>query len=472
MAQNEYDLMVIGAGSGGLTAVEFAHKLGVRVALVEKHRLGGDCTWTGCVPSKALLHVAKVAHTARTAQAVGVSVGKPVVDMVQVRVTVQKAIADVYQHETPETLTAQGVDVFLGEAHFLDSHHVQVGESVLTAKKFVITTGAHPFIPPVPGLRDVPFLTYEQIFDNDRLPTHLLILGAGAVGVEIAQAYARLGAAVTLVDIAFLPAEEGDVGQLLQTILAGEGVNFVAGLATAVSHTHNNFQLSVANQTIGKTETIQGDMLLVATGRRPNVAGLDLEMAGVAYSSKGIQVDDTLTTNVAHIFAAGDCIGGAQFTHLAGWQAFTAVRNGLLPGKSKGMPKVLPYTIFTEPEVAQVGLTAVSAQRPFGEGVTVLKRNLDRLDRAVVDQAQRGFIKIVVDENGRILGATIVAPRAGEMISEISLAMQHNIKLRGLADAMRPYPTYSMGTQLLAASQATDDFLDSTVGRLLLRFLK
>ncbi|VAW42737.1 Mercuric ion reductase, partial [hydrothermal vent metagenome] len=240
----------------------------------------------------------------------------------------------------------------------------------------------------------------------------------------------------------------------------------------AVSHTHNNFQLSVANQTIGKTETIQGDMLLVATGRRPNVAGLDLEMAGVAYSSKGIQVDDTLTTNVAHIFAAGDCIGGAQFTHLAGWQAFTAVRNGLLPGKSKGMPKVLPYTIFTEPEVAQVGLTAVSAQRPFGEGVTVLKRNLDRLDRAVVDQAQRGFIKIVVDENGRILGATIVAPRAGEMISEISLAMQHNIKLRGLADAMRPYPTYSMGTQLLAASQATDDFLDSTVGRLLLRFLK
>ncbi|VAW42245.1 Mercuric ion reductase [hydrothermal vent metagenome] len=472
MAQNEYDLMVIGAGSGGLTAVEFAHKLGVRVALVEKHRLGGDCTWTGCVPSKALLHVAKVAHTARTAQAVGVSVGKPVVDMVQVRVTVQKAIADVYQHETPETLTAQGVDVFLGEAHFLDSHHVQVGESVLTAKKFVITTGAHPFIPPVPGLRDVPFLTYEQIFDNDRLPTHLLILGAGAVGVEIAQAYARLGAAVTLVDIAFLPAEEGDVGQLLQTILAGEGVNFVAGLATAVSHTHNSFQLSVENQTTGKTETIQGDMLLVATGRRPNVAGLDLEMAGVAYSSKGIQVDDTLTTNVAHIFAAGDCIGGAQFTHLAGWQAFTAVRNALLPGKSKGMPKVLPYTIFTEPEVAQVGLTAVAAQQQFGEGVTVLKQDLDRLDRAVVDQAQRGFIKIVVDENGRILGATIVAPRAGEMISEISLTMQHNIKLRGLADAMRPYPTYSMGTQLLAASQATDDFLNSIIGRLSLRFLR
>ncbi len=466
MAQDEYDLIVIGAGSGGLTAVDFAHKLGVRVALVEKHRLGGDCTWTGCVPSKTLLHVAKVAHTVRTAQAVGISVGEPVVDMVQVQATVQQAIADVYQHETPEMLMAQGVDVFFGAARFVDSHHIQVGDSLLAGKKFVIATGAHPFIPPVPGLDAVPYLTYEQIFANDRLPTHLFILGAGPIGVEIAQAYARLGARVTLVDVALLPLEDADVGTMMQTVLVREGVRFVAGLATAVSHTDNQFQLTVGEQ------TLEGDMLLVATGRRANVAGLDLEKAGVAYSLKGIAVDEKLTSSVGHIFAAGDCIGGAQFTHLAGWQAFIAARNGLLPGKSKGVAAVLPYTIFTEPEVAQVGLTAVAAQQQFGDEVKLLKQTLDRLDRAVMDQAQAGFIKLVVLGNGRILGATIVSPRAGEMISEISLAMQNKIKLRGLADTLHPYPSYSIGLQLLAASQATDDFLTSTIGQFLLRFLK
>ncbi|MCP4421196.1 MAG: FAD-dependent oxidoreductase [Chloroflexi bacterium] len=467
MAQNEYDLIVIGAGSGGLTAVDFAHKLGKRVALVEKHRVGGDCTWTGCVPSKALLHVAKVAHMARTGQAVGISAGDPVVvDMAQVRAYVQQSIADIYQHETPEVLTAQGIDIFLGEAHFLDAHRIQVEDKVLTGKKYVICTGAHPFTPPVSGLDAVPFVTYEQIFENDRLPDHLLILGAGAVGVEIAQAYARLGAKVTLVDVALLPEEEAEVGQLMQTILAGEGVEFVAGLATAVSH-NNNFQL-----TIKKNQTISGDMLLVATGRQPNVAGLDLEKAGVAYSGKGIVVDDKLTTSAGHIFAAGDCIGGPQFTHLAGWQAFIAVRNALLPGKSSGMAKILPYTILTEPEVAHVGLTAVAAKQQYGNKVNILHQNLDRLDRAVTENAQAGFIKMMVLGNGRILGATIVAPRAGEMISEISLAMQHKIKLRGLADAMRPYPAYTMGTQLLAASHATDDFLNSTAGQLLLRLIK
>ena len=462
-----YDLIVIGAGSGGLTGAEFATNLGAKVALVEKHRVGGDCTWTGCVPSKALLKVAKVAQSVRTADHFGITSGMVQVDMGRVRDYVNSAIAEIYQHETPERLQAKGIEVFLGAARFVDERTIEVNGRHLQAKHFLITTGAQPIVPPISGLHEVPFVTYEQVFGNERLPEHLVIVGAGAVGVEIGQAYGRLGSKVTLIDkVGLLPEIDVEAGRVVDQVLAAEGVRFVLGEVTAVSHENGDIYVNLKDGT-----TIKGDMLLVAVGRRPNVAGLDLEKAGVIYSLQGIQVDKQLQTNVKHILAAGDCVGGPQFTHYAGWQAYKAVRNALLPGNESGFTSVLPWTLFTDPEVAGIGLTETKAREMYGEEIRVAKRPLTHVDRAVTDNQQAGFIKIVHLPKGKILGATIVAPRAGEMITEFAVAKQHDLSLDDLAQTIHVYPSYGMGVQRLAAEVAMQRFLTSSLGKVLRRFI-
>ncbi|NKQ34136.1 MAG: FAD-dependent oxidoreductase [Chloroflexi bacterium] len=419
-----YDLVIIGAGSAGLTAVNFARQFGAKTALVERERIGGDCTWVGCVPSKALLHAAKMVQSARTAARMGLVTGVNgvSVDMARVRDYVQQTIASVCQYETPQIMAEQGVDVILEKARFRDAYNLEVGDRVIAGKKFLLATGAHPFVPPIPGLAETPFITYKHIFQVERLPQHLLVLGAGPIGVELAQAYGRLGAQVTLIDVGILPREDEEVGQVM------EGV-----------------------------------------GRRANVEGMGLVEAGVAYGRDGIQVNDNLQTTAGHIYAAGDCLGGHQFTHFASWQAYKAVRNALLPGSSKGHSDIVPWTIFTDPEVAQVGLTLAEAQVQYGDQATVIRQNLDRVDRAMTDNALDGFIKMVRHRDGRILGATIVAPRAGEMISEVALAMQNNIKLAGMAHTIHPYPGYAIGMQALAADEVTNDFVNSRVGRIVRR---
>ncbi len=458
-----YDLIVIGAGSAGLTAVKFGARLGLKVALVEKHKLGGDCTWTGCVPSKALLYVAKTAHTMRMADQVGLVAVSPQVDMKRVKAYIEKTIRTVYAHETPAIVEQWGASVYFGAAKFLDAYRVQVGEAILEGKKIILATGAHPFVPPIDGLADVPYFTYEQIFDNDNLPTHLLIIGAGPIGLELGQAYARLGAAVTIIDEVILPADEPEVGQLMTHLLAKEGVQFVDGLVTAVTYENNTHKIHVQGN---KEQIITGDQLLVATGRHPNVQGLDLEKAGVAYSAAGIEVDKQLTTTQKHIYAVGDCTGGLQFTHLAGRQGYTAVRNAFLPGNGKGRPAIMGWTTFTDPEIAHVGLTEAEAWEQYGASAWAVTQSLDRVDRAVTDNAPAGFIKIVRHKSGRILGATIVAPRAGEMISELSVAMTNDVKIRGIADTIHPYPSYSVGLQLVAADETQDDFFESKIGQI------
>ncbi|KAA3656748.1 MAG: pyridine nucleotide-disulfide oxidoreductase [Chloroflexi bacterium] len=461
----DYDLVVIGAGSAGLTAVDFAVELGGRVALVEKYRIGGDCTWTGCVPSKALLQVGKVIKMAETAVSFGLTPSPTKVDMKQVRTHIQQVIADIYQHETVDVLRGKGIDVFTGAARFVDSHTIQVGEQTITSRNFIVATGAKPFILPISGLETVPYHTYETVFDNEQLPNHLIVLGAGAVGVELAQAYRRLGADVTLIDVQLLPDVDADARAVMHQVLADEEIKFVEGVVTAV-HTPTPNKMDV----IVNERTISGDMLLVATGRRPNIESLDLEKAGITFSKEGIDTNEKLQTTTKHIFAAGDCTGGFQFTHYAGWQGFQAARNALLPGSAPGMMDTVPWTIFSDPEIAQVGLAEAVARTQF-EIVQVTRQSLDRVDRAVTDQSVAGFIKIVHEENGRILGATIVAPRAGEMINEFAIAMQHNLKIRDLAEAMHVYPSYGMGIQRLAAKQATDSFLESSIGKMLKRFV-
>lgn len=460
MSDDSFDLVIIGAGSAGLTGAAFAAKLGVRVALIEKHRIGGDCTWTGCVPSKALIKAAKIAHEARSAARFGVDVGPPRTEMARVRQYVRDAVARVYEMERPEELERRGIHVFIGAAELMDAQTVRVGKLELRAGRIVICTGARPSIPPIPGLADVPFFTYETLFDNDRLPEHLVVLGAGPIGLEMAQAHRRLGAEVTVVGQELLPREEPDVRKVVEEALTREGISFVYGKARGARREGGAISLDTS------AGEIRGDMLLVATGRRPNVAGMGLEIVGVEHSDKGIVVDAHLRTSVKTIYAAGDVTGGAQFTHLAGWQCFQAVRNALLPGNARGFSSVVPAVTFVDPEVARVGLTEAEAREKHGDTIRVRRWDMAHSDRAVCEGDVDGFIKVVTGADGTILGASIVASRAGEMIAELALAIQHGLSLADLAATIHAYPTWSTAMQQLAADAAVEEFLSSRSGKL------
>ena len=303
MPDSNYDLVIIGAGSGGLTAAGFAVQLGARVALVEKSRIGGDCTWTGCVPSKALLKAAKVAHEVRTACHYGIMSGPPVADMAKVRDYVLAAIQQVYQFESPEELERKGIDVLQGSARFISPRSIEVADRIVHSKKFLITTGARAVLPPIAGLSEVPFVTYEKIFENDRLPDSLVVIGGGPIGSELAQAYKRLGSQVTIVADRLLPKEDQDVRELIGRVFEGEGIRLLKGRAKSVRKDGDGIVVSTDG------EEVRGDLLLVASGRKPTVEGLDLEAAGVTYSEKGITVDEQLRTNVKNIYAAGDVAG-------------------------------------------------------------------------------------------------------------------------------------------------------------------
>ena len=459
--ENNYDLVIIGAGSGGLTAAGFAAQLDAKVALVEKHRIGGDCTWTGCVPSKALLKVAKVAHEVRSAAHYGIGASQPFADMGRVRDYVRAAIQHVYQFESPHELQREGIDVIVGGARFLDANTIAVGERTIRAKTFLVTTGARPALPPIAGLNSVPFLTYEQIFDNDRLPETMLVVGGGPIGMEMAQAYQRLGSQVTVIAEHLLPKEEPEVREVMQRVFEREGIRFLWGRAASA---HRDGESIVVGT--GKQEA-RCDLLLVASGRKPSVDDLDLGKAGVAYSAEGIPVDDQLRTNIKNIYAAGDVTGGYQFTHFAGWQAFQAVRNALLPGSSSGFTDLVPWTTFTDPEVAHVGLTETQAREKFGDGVKICRWEMNRTDRAICENDTDGFIKLVAKKDGAILGATIVAGRAGETITEFIIAIKKGMKLMDLAGAIHAYPTYSTAAQQMAADMAIESMLSGTSGKLI-----
>lgn len=460
MSNNSYDLAIIGAGSGGLVAARFAAQLGAKVALAEKNRIGGDCTWTGCVPSKALLKVAKVAHEVRTAAHYGVVTSSPSVEMASVRAYVRSAIEAVYRLETPEVLKDEGVDVFLGPAQFLDASTISVGKSLIRSKSFLITTGARPSLPPIPNLNNIPFMTYETIFDNDVLPKTMVIIGGGPIGIEMAQAYRRLGADVSVIAEHVLPKEDPDVQQLMQTILEREGVRFVREQAKAVKRDGALTFVSTENHQAA------GELLLVAAGRKPNVDGLALEQAGVHYSPRGVPVDDRLRTNAKHIYAAGDVVGGYQFTHYAGWQAFQAVRNALLPGSSSGVSNLVPWVTFTDPEVAHIGLSEADAKAQHGADIQVHRLEMAQIDRAVCENDRSGFVKIITTGDGTIVAATIVAARAGEAIVELIVAMNRGMKVKDVAGTIHPYPTYSTAVQQLAADITVEHLLSGSSGKL------
>ena len=463
--EQAYDLVIIGGGPAGLTAAEFSAQLGQRVALVEKHRTGGDCTWTGCIPSKTLLKVARVAQDIRTAQQYGLASSEPVVDFKSVMAHVRSVIGDVYHNESPDKLRTEGIDVFHGRARFVDSRTIDVGdgEARLKARRFIIATGAKPMVPPIPGLDSISFLTYETVWDLDELPGRLIVVGAGAVGCELAQAFRRLGSQVTLLEAAqrVLLQDEPEAAAMIADHLIREGVDLrLNAMVQRVEQGDDGIHVVVND-----TEVV-GDALLVCVGRMPNLAGLDLDNAGVAHDSTGIQVSSRLRTTQKQIYAAGDCVGGYQFTHYAAWQGFMAVRNAFMLSPIKAVLDRVPWTTFTDPKVSQVGLTEEQAREKFEDEIRVCHWPMGEVDRAIAENDTSGFIKLVHRPNGRILGVTIVAGRAGEMIAEWSLAIDQGLKLRHLAESIHVYPTYSMATMQIAAKLRVDQVLSGNYGRL------
>ncbi len=448
-----YDLIIVGMGSAGMVAAEFAPRLGIKVACVEAHRVGGDCLWTGCVPSKALLASAKAAHTMRHADAYGLTAVEPEIDTARVWARVHAIQLELAStDDNPERFEAAGVDVLRGAARLTSPTTVRVGETEHEARYILLATGSRPFTPPIDGLAGAGFLTSERIFELDRAPESLVMIGAGPISIELAQALTRLGVPVTVLQTGpgVLAREEPELAARLLRRLRAEGVELEVDVDID--------RVSVAEDGASKTvhageRSWTAAEIFVGAGRRPNVERLGLKEIGVKVSPRGVEVDDKLRTSVKTIYAAGDVAGRWLFTHSAGYEAARAVRNMFLPG-SQGGSFLVPWCTFTDPELAHAGLTEAQARAEHGDGaVRVWSRDLSHSDRARADSAAGGEIRIVTAK-GRIVGAHALAPNAGELIGELALAIDRKLKLTDLASLVHVYPTIAIAVQQIAGEAA------------------
>ena len=436
------DLCVIGAGSGGLSVAAGAVQMGASVVLIEKHLMGGDCLNTGCVPSKALLAAAHAAEAVRGSGRFGVNGHEPAVDFAKVHAHVHGVIAAIAPHDSIERFEGLGVTVIQATARFTGRQEVEAAGQRIRARRFVVATGSAAAMPPVPGLGEVPYLTNETIFGLTDRPDHLLVLGGGPIGVEMAQAFRRLGAAVTLVErAAILPKDEPEAVAVLRARLLHEGVVLHEGAdVLAARRAANGVELELRGA--DAPVVLRGTHLLVAAGRRPNLEGLGLDAAGIAATPRGITVDARLRSTNRRVFAIGDVAGGPQFTHIAGYHAGIVIRNALFGLPAKVDYAALPWVTYADPELAHVGLTEAAA-REAGHDVSILLQPLSGNDRAQAERETEGLAKVVLGRRGRILGATIVAPRAGEMIGLWGLAIQKRLAIGAIAASLAPYPTMS-----------------------------
>jgi len=461
------DICVIGAGSGGLSVAAAAAAFGVPVVLIERGRMGGDCLNYGCVPSKSLLAAAKQAAAHTQAPAFGVASTPPTIDFVRVREHVRDVIAAIAPNDSTQRFTGLGVRVIAGTAQFKDAATVAVGDQFeIKARRFVIATGSAPAIPPIAGLADTPYLTNETIFDLAECPAHLVVMGAGPVGLELAQAFRRLGAAVTVLEAATpLGKEDPECAAVVLDRLAREGVVIRAGAAVRrVAGANGRVQVVVGGT--DNEETIEGSHLLVATGRTPNVADLGLDRAGIKYEPRGLVVDRRLRTTNKRVYAIGDVAGGLHFTHVANYHAGLVVRHALFRLPVRASNDALPRVTFTDPELAHVGLSEAEA-RARKYKFQVLRWPYHENDRAQAERTTEGHIKVITAGNGRILGATIVGHNAGELISAWSLAVGQRLNIRAMATAVLPYPTLAEIGKRAAITRYTASLTSPAVRRII-----
>ena len=443
-----YNVVVIGAGTAGLVTAAGTAGLGGRVALIERHRMGGDCLNFGCVPSKALISSARVLQTIRRAADWGVGAAAPEADFCRIFERMRERRAHLAPHDSPERFESLGVDVFRGEARFLSPHEVEVGGVKLRARHFVIATGTRARRPPIPGLEKVGAFTNETIFDElKKKPARLLVLGGGPIGCELAQALARFGVQVTLVQRGrqLLPKEDADAAELLLQTLQSEGVAVLANAEVQGLDARGERGGVAAIRAGETTRAVEFDALLLAAGRTPNIESLQLEMAGVRASTRGVEVNDYLQSSQPHIFAAGDITGRFLFTHTADYQARIVVRNILMPLqllRQRADCSVVPWCTYTDPEIARVGLNEREAIEQ-GIAYDLYRQAMAGVDRAVVENATAGFAKVLTGRGtDRILGATIVGERAGDLLQPLVLAMHAKLGLGRVAAAIHPYPTF------------------------------
>lgn len=467
------DICVIGAGSGGLSVAAGASQMGAATVLIERGRMGGDCLNAGCVPSKSLLAAARVAETVRRGASFGVTAA-PEIDFAQAQRHVQSVIAEIAPTDSVERFTGLGVRVIAAAARFTGPREVAAGEVTVRARRFVVATGSSPLVPPIPGLDAVPYLTNETVFDNPTCPEHLIVIGGGPVGVELAQAHRRLGARVTVVEMAhLLGAADPELVEVVRVALLREGVEVCEG-AKVTSARDDGGTLTVGLDEAGQAREIAGSHLLVAVGRTPNIDGLGLEAAGVEHDARGIRVDSRLRTANKRVSAIGDVIGGQQFTHLAAHHAGIVLRNALFRLPVRADRQAVPLVTYTDPELAEVGLgeSAVRAARP-GAPIRVLRWPFSENDRARTERRSDGLIKVVTTAKGRILGAGIVGPHAGELIQPWVLALDNRLKIGAMAKTIVAYPTLvEVGKRAAGSYYAPRLFSERTkaVVRFLARF--
>jgi len=433
----EYDLVVIGGGSGGLVVAGVAASLKAKVALVERDRLGGDCLWYGCVPSKSLIHASRVAYDVKHAGRFGIYCKDPEIDFAKAIGHVQGVISTIQPHDSPERFAGLGVEVIFGSGKFIDQKTFEVNNRRLKARAFVIATGSRPAAPPIPGLQEAGYITNEEVFSITERPDSLAIIGGGPIGCELGQAFSRLGSQVTIIASRdrLLPKEDPEAVEVIHQQFASEGIRFLLNTKAERVEVADGKKYVWAGG-----EKIAADQILVAAGRKPNVESLNLDAARVKMGSRGIQVNSKLQTTNPRIYACGDVLGAYQFTHVASYQANVVLKNALFLPVFKADNRVIPWATFTDPELARVGLTEQEARERYGNDIYVVKQDFAEVDRAQAEAATKGFAKIITKRNGQILGAHLVGPAAGELIHEIVLAMSHRLKISALS-GIHIYPT-------------------------------
>ncbi|WP_020698872.1 dihydrolipoyl dehydrogenase family protein [Reyranella massiliensis] len=461
------DVCVVGGGSAGLVVAAGAAQLGLEVVLVERALMGGDCLNFGCVPSKALIAAAKAAQAQRSGGAFGIAPVEPRVDFPRVMDHVAETIAAIAPNDSVERFEKLGVRVLKEEARFVGRAEIQAGPHRIASKRIVLATGSRAALPPIPGLADTPHFTNETIFANRTLPTHLLIIGGGPIGIEMAQAFRRLGSQVTVLEAAtFLPKDDQELAAIVVARLRKEGVDLRGSVKIDRIERSSDGVVAV----LGDGTRVAGSHLLVAAGRSPVTESLDLDKAGIAHTKHGITVDASLRTSNRNVWAIGDCNGLYAFTHMAGYEASLFIRSALFRVPAKLDAAIVPWATYSDPELAHVGLSELAAREKHGDGIRVLRWKFAENDRAQAERATDGLVKVVTDARGRILGAAIAGPQAGELIQPWCLAISKRLKISALAGFVPPYPTLGEAGKRAAGSYFTETLFGPRM-RGLVRFL-